>query len=43
LLAEVEGLALMLLFMGLGAIAEMAKNRLKEGKGPTSLGEALRE
>ncbi len=43
LLAEMEGLALILLFMGLGAIAEMAKNRLEEGEGPTSLSEALRK
>jgi hypothetical protein len=45
ILAEIEGIALALLCVGLGTIAKVAEDRLEQGEadGPTSLGEALRK
>ena len=45
--AEIEGIALAILFIGLGAIAKFAEDRLDDGEvdpdGPKSLREALRK
>lgn len=41
--AEVEGVLLALLFAALGVMAKAGEDRLEEGDGPTSLGEALRK
>lgn len=40
---EIGGMVLMILFAIVGGAAKFAEDRLDEGDGPTSLGEALRK